>query len=324
MRRKLWVGPRLVKRETRATTALIGLFWIGSGLFGIGAMNACGGAPPKAPEDDPYGTAVAQCVDAPRGVSDAATDHMIAVRPGLAVLGSTPAERARAQRDYGRGGDRMFHDEEPQRRVKLHAFRIDRSPVTAAAYAEIVPACGVIPPDAESITAEVWSKLSRRFGLRADYARVTHFIWDGDQPPDARGNHPMVLVTQQQAGFYCAWRGGRLPTAAEWERAARGLNGSVYPWGPQFDASRVNIGIESHGTGDSLEVASRPNGNTPEGFTDMGGLVLEWTHTKAARGKLVVKGNGWLDGRPGYGRGAAKRVLPSDMQDITLGFRCAD
>jgi formylglycine-generating enzyme required for sulfatase activity len=297
-------------------------WWVGGATGALGTLG-CSSGPERKVEEDPYGPRVAQCIEAPRGVSDAAMAHMIALPPGSAVLGSTDGERMQARRDYGPGGERLFNDESRARRAHVRGFRLDRSPVTNLAFAEIVAACGMIPPDAESITVSVWAELAQRFGLRARYGEVERFLWQpGGLPPEQRGEHPMVLVTYDEAAFYCAWRGGRLPTADEWERAARGPSGNVYPWGPSFDPFRANVALR--GAGDTLEVGERPTGTTGEGFTDMGGHVMEWTSTRAPGrdGYVLVKGNGW-DGRGGYGRGAASRVLPVAQRDITLGFRCA-
>ncbi len=314
----------MVKRARYRFTRDFARIWAALGLVAGGlAAVACGGGPARKPPEDPYGPRVAQCIDVPRGVSDAAIAHMIELAPGLAVLGSTEAERLQASRDYGPGGDLLFRTEAAARRAHVHGFRLDRSPVSNAAYAELVPACGVIPPDSESITPSVWAQLAQRFGLRASFAEVTRFLWSTvGQPPVGRGEHPMVLLSYDEAAFYCAWRGGRLPTDIEWERAARGRIGNIYPWGPAFDPFRANVALR--GAGDTLELGMRPTGNTAEGFTDLGGHVLEWTSTRA-QGRdrhVVVKGNGW-DGRGGYGRGAASRVLPVDQRDINLGFRCA-
>jgi formylglycine-generating enzyme required for sulfatase activity len=286
------------------------------------SVIACGGSPPPKVEADPYGARIAQCIDAPRGVSDAASDNMIALPSGLAVLGSTRPERAQAQRDYGPGGERLFMDEASARRAHVHAFRMDRTPVTNKAYAELLGACGVIAPDFEHVTEARWAELARVSGSRMPYATVTRFLWNDIVPPAGREQHPVVLVSQDEAAFYCAWRGGRLPSEDEWERAARGQTGSIYPWGERFDPFRVNVAL--HGAGDTLPVGSRAIGNSPEGFTDLGGHVLEWTSTPARgrKGHAVVKGNGW-DGRGGYGRGAALRALPVEQRDVTLGFRCA-
>jgi formylglycine-generating enzyme required for sulfatase activity len=247
---------------------------------------------------------------------------MLNVPAGLAVQGSLAQERAQARVDYGRGGERLFEDEAAVRRAYVAGFRMDKSPVTGELYAEFVAACGVFPPDAESITPAVWGELQKRFGLRHAYAELHRFFWQDRQPPRARERHPMVLVTQDEAGFYCAWRGSRLPSEEEWERAARGPTGNIYPWGNRYDPFRVNT--QKRGENDTVEVGSLAQGNTSEGFTDMGGNVFEWTRTPwpGKRDMVVVKGNGW-DGRGGFGRGAARNPLAAQVRNITLGFRCA-
>jgi formylglycine-generating enzyme required for sulfatase activity len=163
----------------------------------------------------------------------------------------------------------------------------------------------------------------RRFhGLTQPYAVVQRFLWQHNTPPPKREEHPAVLVTHDQAGFYCAWRGARLPREEEWERASRGPQGNTYPWGKLYDGFRVYGRVRR--ASDTATVGSLPQGNAREGFTDMGGHVWEWTSTpwRGRKDHYVVKGNGW-DGRGGFGRGAAHESRARDVVDVTLGFRCA-
>jgi formylglycine-generating enzyme required for sulfatase activity len=238
------------------------------------------------------------------------------------VQGSTPIERARAEHDYGPGGRGRVDGELARTSLRMPAFALDRSPVTNAEYAEFVAACGAFPPDAEALSFERWTQLRAQHGIERDYSQIQRYLWDGRDPPPDRTGHPAVLVNQDDAAFYCAWRGGRLPTAREWERAARGPTGNDYPWGAQHDALRANTA--ARGRGDTLEVGVLPAGNTPEGFTDMGGNVSEWTSSPSPGEPTaaVVKGSGW-DMRPGFGRGAARMARPKATRDINLGFRCA-
>lgn len=247
---------------------------------------------------------------------------MIAIAAGEAVLGSTAGEREQARRDYGPGSEGLFDDEAPVRRARVGGFQLDRSPVSNRYYAEFVAACGVVPPDAESVPAGRWEELRRFHGLTQPYAVVERFLWQVGLPPPKRDLHPAVLVTQEQAAFYCAWRGARLPTEEEWERAARGPHGNVYPWGKLYDGFRVHSRLRR--SADTAPVGALSQGNTREGFTDLGGHVWEWTSTpwKGRRDHFVVKGNGW-DGHGGFGRGAAHESRAKDVFDVTLGFRCA-
>lgn len=291
-------------------------------LLGIALFCGCAGAAPAPPPVDPYGERVSACVQLPHPLSDAVQQRMVMIEDGPAVLGSADSERAQARKDYGRGGERLFADEARVRRAHLSAFRIDRTPVTLAAYREMVEACGTTPPNVQSITQQVWADLQKRFSLSRSYAQIARFLWDDHQPPADHEKHPVVLVDQDEAGLYCAWRGARLPTADEWERAARGQQGRIYPWGDAYDGFRVNTALRA--VGDTVPVASLPQGATPDGIFDLGGNVFERTSTKVPGRKdtFVVKGNGW-DGHGGYGRGAAALAVPAGLRNVNLGFRCA-
>jgi toxoflavin biosynthesis protein ToxD len=310
MRRNLWAGLAGVKQASAL-------------LAGSALALACGGAPQVQRRTDPYGERVSACIDMPRPLADIAQQRMIAIAGSPAVQGSTEKERNQARFDYGKGADaRLFSGEAHVRRAYVHGFRMDASPVTNEQYAEFVAACGVLPPDGETLGPERYEAQRQRFGGRYGYGQIERFLWGPDGPVHLRRRHPMVLVSHDDAGLFCAWRGSRLPTEQEWERAARGVHGRAYPWGDRYDPFRVNTA--QRGEGDTTAVGSLSQGNTEEGFTDMGGHVFEWTDTRAAGppGMRVVKGNGW-DGRGGLGRGAAKVDRHEEQKDVTPGFRCA-
>jgi formylglycine-generating enzyme required for sulfatase activity len=112
-----------------------------------------------------------------------------------------------------------------------------------------------------------------------DYLRATgrssKGIWPGgDFPPDL-ARHPVANVNWFEAKAYCEWRGKRLPTEAEWEKAARGTDGRMYPWGNTMDVSRANI-AESR-IGHTMPVGSYPKGRSPYGLYDVAGNVWDWT-----------------------------------------------
>jgi formylglycine-generating enzyme required for sulfatase activity/tRNA A-37 threonylcarbamoyl transferase component Bud32 len=205
-------------------------------------------------------------------------------------------------------------DEKPQQSVYLDAFWIDQTEVTNSMYARCVQAGACQPPDSQKGT--------------------DHY---GNPQYD---NHPVVHVTWDDAQSYCTWVGRILPTEAEWEKAARGTDGRIYPWGNQTpDASLLNFD-----TGNTTEVGHYPAGTSPYGALDMAGNVWEWTSSlyrpypyKAddgredllSRGTRVLRSGSYGsrlespgDVRAAYRNGGGDDSLP-DSQSPSLGFRCA-
>jgi formylglycine-generating enzyme required for sulfatase activity len=144
-------------------------------------------------------------------------------------------------------GGECAADEVPQHLVYVPAFELSLTPVTQSQYTPFVREGGVEPP--------------------AD--------WEGGSPPRGRDDHPVTFVDWFDARAYCTWAGGRLPTEAEWEKAARGSGGRLYPWGAEHDPSRAVIGAgQKHGS--AAPVAAHPSGASPYGLLDMAGNVWEW------------------------------------------------
>jgi len=155
--------------------------------------------------------------------------------------------------------------------------------------------------------------------------------WVGQRPD---GNLPVTGVQWAEAATYCAWRhpdGGRLPTEEEWEGAARGSEGRLYPWGDTWDANAANTG--SRRTGPTI-VGSFPRGRTPEGVSDLIGNVWEWTastfrpygdSTAAGGSQYVIRGgafNSYDQVSNGVFRGRAESAAPRSAL-MSTGFRCA-
>ncbi|HEY4241498.1 MAG TPA: SUMF1/EgtB/PvdO family nonheme iron enzyme [Kofleriaceae bacterium] len=277
-------------------------------------LVACGGAPaPVHPNAD----------RAP--LSLAADRQMVDIAAGQYVAGSTVEEREMAYDDHARTAksdvarDEKWFDSEEERHVaQSPAFRIDLMPVTQSAYAEFVTA-GKAPPPA--IDEATW----KREGSALDYqTQVARFVWKDGHPPPKREDHPVVLVTWDEAAAYCAWRGElagqprRLPTAAEFERAARGDGGLAYPWTNEFDAKQLNSAVG--GPGDTVPVGGFPA--SPHGALGMAGNVFQWTSTPMGDGKMMVKGSSW-DDFGGVGRGASGHGRVKGARHPLVGFRCA-
>ncbi|WP_193370202.1 formylglycine-generating enzyme family protein [Pelagibius marinus] len=260
--------------------------------------------------------------------------EVVEVPAGPFVAGSDRTEREAAYRldeaAYGHSvtrKQRWYEAEGARREVELPAFSIMRAPVTNRLYAAFVAATGHRPPD---VSAEEW----QGYGLIHPYERTRRHAWRGGQPPQGREAHPVVLVSHGDAKAFAAWlsaetgRRWRLPTALEWEKAARGTEGRRFPWGDAWDPRKLNShdgSGEERGAFDTLPVGSFPAGSSPYGLLDAAGQVFEWTATPAgssAKGdRFLVKGGSWDDRGCGVCRPAAGHGRPAGLKHILIGFR---
>lgn len=251
---------------------------------------------------------------------------MVPIPEGKYIAGSTPEERTAAYDDYlnTAGHDtarekKWFENEEDRHLMALPAFRIDLMPVTQAEYAEFVLAKLAPQPAIDEAT---W----KAQGFVQDYSVVQRFVWKDGLPPTGREDHPVVLVTWNEAAAYCKWRGDlrgeqrRLPTAAEYEKAARGEGGFAYPWGNVYEADRLNSIVK--GPSDTTPVGQYITGASPYGVLDLAGNVFQWTSTRFKQGQMTVKGSAWED-HGGVGRGASRHGRPVGARHVIVGFRCA-
>jgi len=209
-----------------------------------------------------------------------------------------------------------LENEQPQRKVQLEAYWLSKHPVTNATYAAFVQA--------------------------TRHSLPRH--WANGKIPAGEENHPVVNVSWEDAAAFCAWasqatgREVRLPTEAEWEKAARGADGRLYPWGNAApDASRCNFGQHEQGTTPVGQYS--PRGDSPYSCTDMAGNVWEWCadgydanfHKSSSarnpqgpvhgRSRLLRGGSWYVEGR--YVRCAHRfRGAPNYIFGL-IGFRCA-
>jgi formylglycine-generating enzyme required for sulfatase activity len=214
--------------------------------------------------------------------------------------------------------------EAPAHDVTLtHGYWIDRDEVTNAAFDAFVDAGGYT-------TQSYWSEDGWTWLAGRDAARLPLHC-QGDVP-----EHPRMCLTWYEAEAYAAWRGGRLPTEAEWEYAARGAGSTVYPWGDEFDASRANV-VNS--------VAPKPVGSYPTGASwvgalDLSGNAMEWVAdwldpayyasspstdpTGPATGTVKVEKGGWWGSNEFVARSAYRHYEdPPTYGDKHIGFRVA-
>jgi iron(II)-dependent oxidoreductase len=198
---------------------------------------------------------------------------------------------------YTLGHDDHERSARPEHQVTLSPFAIDRTEVTNAQYAEFLNALGLelvsdasagdirrrhLHPEAVSdlIEGQDGDPTYPLIALDDEQARIE--IRDGRfVPAPGYEDHPVAETTWRGARDYCLWRGARLPTEAEWEAAARGGEGRLFPWGESPPtAERAYAGFRS---GQTAPVGSRPIGTTPDGIVDLAGSLAEWTSTLARR-----------------------------------------
>ena len=188
--------------------------------------------------------------------------------------------------EFTMGSSEGGANEEPVHRVYLDAFWIDVYEVTNARYKKCVDAGRCQPP-----------------GSLSSATQISYF---GNPQFD---KYPVTYVSWNDAKAYCEWAGKRLPTEAEWEKAARGTDGRLYPWGNEWDGNRANV---EQRVGDTTSVGSYPAGASPYGALDMAGNVWEWVAdwydssyyaNSPSRNPLgpssgqyrTLRGGGWVD-----------------------------
>ena len=228
-------------------------------------------------------------------------------------------------------------DARPAHPVTLAAFDIGVYEVTNAEYARFVKATGHRPPGIHALPSAVTPE-------RADAFRklAAKFAWTGDTPPAGMENHPVVLVAFEDTAAYAAWLSKetgavwRLPTEAEWEKAARlGAQGNR-PWGDDIDPARANYLVRAE---DKETSSTRPVGSygpTPAGLYDIIGNAWEWVSDyyapypkeavsnprgPATGAQRIVRGGAWLDNDTALLVLSHRHETPADIYSYSIGFR---
>ena len=251
--------------------------------------------------------------------------EVVEIPAGPFIAGSDRTEREAGYKldeaAYGHNRTRLrkwYEYEAPRSQVVTDRFAITETPITNAQYAAFVEATGHRAPDVDAAT---WNG----YGLVHPYERTRRHAWADGKPPAGRKDHPVVLVSHGDAEAYAAWlsevtgKTWRLPSEAEWEKAARGPDGRRFPWGNFWNPLVLN----SHDEGpfDTLPVGSFPKGASPYGLLDAAGQVFEWTGSPAGAGRYLVKGGSWDDSGCGVCRPAARHGRPEGIKHILIGFR---
>lgn len=172
-------------------------------------------------------------------------DDMVLIPAGDFIMGSDEFDKDTLQQRFGLSKP-LYLNEHPKHKVMLNDYYIDKYEITNKEYKEFTDGTGHTPP--------------------------SYWI-DGTYPPPSE-NVPVVHVDWYSADAFCRWAGKRLPTEAEWEKAARGTDGRRFPWGDELDEKKANaMGMY----GGLLEVGHFKEGVSPYGVYDMTGNASEWT-----------------------------------------------
>ncbi len=209
------------------------------------------------------------------------TDDMVLVKAGEFTMGISGSEVEKVVDKLG-GMEKYHFNAVPAHKVKTKTFYIDKLEITNAQYKEFCDATSreVLPEH-----------------------------WEDGNIPDKKAKHPVVYVTWHDAVAYCQWKGKRLPTEQEWEHAARGNDGRLFPWGmsPKRKMSKyTNLDVGRRSKQDTVPVGKYPKGASPYKAQDMCGNVGEWTASNYypypgnkyedefyGKERYVVRGGSW-------------------------------
>jgi formylglycine-generating enzyme required for sulfatase activity len=212
-------------------------------------------------------------------------------------------------------GQKDSYDTLPVRRMNFPAFYIDKYEVTNKRYKRFIDATGYKVP---------WSQ---------DPAAVAYaWDWKARMYPEGKGDDPVVLVSWEDAKAFCTWAGKSLPTEAQWEKAARGPNGNLYPWGNTWEPGKANT-AES-GLKQTSPFGAFKGDVSEYGVHDLAGNISEWVEEWFApypgnpmtsyeeRNKYrVLRGGSW-DYAHSIANGHHRQYALPQSQMTAIGFRC--
>lgn len=271
---------------------------------------------------------------------------LVRIDGGTYTMGTTVGEVAEAvrlclERDRGQCDPRYGEDSYPAHSVTVDPFQIEITEVNYAQYIAFLNWKRSQDPNwrhTNGCDGQICLATQNDTGGENSYVQfdgANYFV------REVFNNFLVVNVTWYGAKAYCEAIGRRLPTEAEWERAARGSDGRIYPWGNEWDATRAKTNRPTTDPVGAVEVGTRPAGASPFGVYDMAGNVGEWVsdwysptfYSQPEASGLnpsgpptgvdkVIRGGSW-DTVPFFARTVHRQNQPPTQQYLWLGFRCA-
>ncbi len=279
-------------------------------------------------------------------------EGMVMIPAGEFLMGSDEVDAEGKQKEFG-FREPMYLDEHPQHRLTLDAFYIDQFEVSNGDYKQFVLETRIDPPPpwiqngynaTEHRLATFPLETLRQVAL--DYFQLDmdttqmdrhQILAELKKTQAQRDKLPVSAVSWYDAASYCRWRDKRLPSEAEWEKAARGSEGHRYPWGDSWDQSKANVGDNDEGI--TMPPGSFPDDVSVYGVFDLGGNVSEWVndwyqpyagadYQSEFYGEIqkVVKGGGAGVGHYAlsyFFRSSRRGQTDPSTISVDVGFRCA-
>lgn len=329
----------------------VGWFFIGLVVL-VSGLNGCGNQHGQSSGDT--NGAPSQQLQSRDGAKVTDIGAMVKVPAGPFVLGSNKTDDSGKQQEYGMVNP-LYVDEHPRQTQRLDTFLIDKYEVTNAQYKKFVEATGrkepfewsqngynLIPARLKATDLDTLRWIGTEyFRLDLDVTTMNKedllaAMFDNQRTRDTM---PVTGTTWYDARAYCQWAGKRLPTEWEWEKAARGPEGQVYPWGNEWDPDITNTGDNTDWPDGIAPVGSFPNNKSPYGAYDLSGNVWEWVQSwyqpypdatlkkdEFGEKNKVLRGGGGGVGHYAlsmFYRGAARSFAPPTTSSGDIGFRCA-
>ena len=283
------------------------------------------------------------------------TVEQVLVPAGEFVRGSNRQDDLAMRQQYGFPAP-LFVDEHPQKKLHLDAFKIDTYEVTNKQFKTYILSAKRMLPYAWMSNGYVISEdqlkmldVEKLRKMATDVFAVDVDAREMEKPAllavmleqqKMQDNFPITGVSWFAAKAFCEWRQARLPTEAEWEKAARGANGFEYPWGNDWDPKITNTGDDGEWEEGMAPIGSYPKNKSPYGAYDMSGNAWEWVadwyepyagseYQTEAFGKhnRVIRGGGGGVGHYAisyFFRAATRQFAEPEMESEDVGFRCVN